>query len=91
MADGLAPYADGGSLGRLRQIIDNTYLKKADAPDVSGIKDDLTSVQEALDKIKVMTSEQLNAAIQKAIDEYKAQAQTQGIDLNDTAFLHGGG
>lgn len=91
MADGLTPYADGGSLGRLRQIIDNTYLKKADAPDVSALQEDLTSVQEALNKIKVMTPEQLNAAINKAITEYQAQAQAQGIDLTDTAFLNGGG
>ena len=91
MADGLTSYADGGSLGRLRQIIDNTYLKKADAPDISELQEDLTSVQEALDKIKVMTPEQLNAAINKAITEYQAQAAAQGIDLTDTAFLNGGG
>ena len=28
MADGLTSYADGGSLGRLRQIIDNEFAKK---------------------------------------------------------------
>ena len=45
MADGLAPYADGGSLGRLRQIIDNEFVKKTSVYTKEEIDSKLGDVQ----------------------------------------------
>ena len=91
-----SPAANETTLGRVRITTNPDYAKPSGVTDpvaasIESLQSVRTAVNTALSKLKVMTSEQLNAAIQKAIDEYKAQAQTQGIDLNDTAFLNGGG
>ena len=91
-----SPLATEAAAGRVRITTNPDYAKPSGVTDpvaasIESLQSVRTAVNTALSKIKVMTSEQLNAAIQKAIDEYKAQAQTQGIDLNDTAFLNGGG
>ena len=91
-----SPLADEDNPGRVRYTDNPDYTRPEGMTDPVVIsfekwKEFKDATQEAFDKHKVMTSEQLNAAINKAISEYKAQAQAQGIDLTDTAFLNGGG
>ena len=91
-----SPAANETTLGRVRITTNPDYARPAGVTDpvsasIESLQSVRTAVNTALSKIKVMTSEQLNAAINKAITEYQAQVQAQGIDLTDTAFLNGGG
>ena len=91
-----SPAADESTLGRVRITTNPDYAKPSGVTDpvaasIESLQSVRTAVNTALSKLKVMTSEQLNAAINKAITEYQAQAAAQGIDLTDTAFLNGGG
>lgn len=91
-----SPLASETAAGRVRITTNPDYARPSGVTDpvaasIESLQLVCDAVNEAFSKHKVMTPEQLNAAIQKAIDEYHAQAQAQGIDLTDTAFLNGGG